>query len=283
MQKFRVTLAVEAKDAEEAGAFVGTLGAPKHLQWDEPLACETLEVEFVEDLDPEAIAEREATIEAIREHIQRRREDPDFMARLDKLFEKDALVLELLKPLASTVLIGPRTCFFIVHGGGVEKQLTLHASSDPDFVAQLACEDFGGEQNGPGSLADAAFDLGEGTAGAFYSIPELDTFGIGFHSGAVPSVKILEIALGCSEEQANLLRSLVERHQDSARTADSAEPTKARTYCLVEQLGKGEVDMIPVCPECLSEDVEAPDGDKRDGWCCGNCGARFDVPVEASS
>ena len=49
MQKFRVTLAVEAKDAEQAGAFVGTLGAPKYLQWDEPLACETLEVE---DLDP---------------------------------------------------------------------------------------------------------------------------------------------------------------------------------------------------------------------------------------
>lgn len=32
MKNFRATLAVEAETAEEAGAFIGTLGAPKHLQ-----------------------------------------------------------------------------------------------------------------------------------------------------------------------------------------------------------------------------------------------------------
>lgn len=276
MNKYRVTLLVEAKDAEEAGAFVGTLGAPKHLQWDQPLHSETLEIEpLKETLDS-------STTDAIAEHIRRRREDPEFMARLEKLREEDALALELLRDGGASYLLGPRTCFFIVHGGGAEGQLTLHASSEVDFIAQIACEEFGGEPNGPGSLADAAFDLADGTAGALYSIPDLDTFGIGFHSKAVPNAKILQLALRCSEEQATHLRALVERHHESSRSGDPATGSKPRTYSVLQPV-EGEAEMIPVCPQCLSEEVEGPKGSESGDWRCSNCGACFEVPVEASS
>lgn len=283
MKKFRVTLAVEAKDAEEAGAFVGTLGAPKHVQWDQPLGCETLEVGFLEEPDPQGVAENGAAIEAITGHIRRRREDPEFMARLDKLTEEDALVPEFLKEGATSCPVGPRTYFFIVHGGGAEEQLTLHASSDPGFIAQLACEDFGGEPNRPASLADAAFDLAYGTAGAFYSIPDLQTFAIGFHSGAVPDAKILQLALRCSEGRAAHFRALVERHQEHSGSGDSPQDARARTCSVIQQPAQSEADMIPVCPKCLSEEVEEPAGSEPDGWRCANCGARFDAPAEASS
>lgn len=280
MSKYRVTLAVEAKDAEEAGAFAGTLGAPKHLQWDRPLACETLEVEFLEALDPDSIEAREAVVEAITEHIQGRREDPEFAARLDVRLEEDALVLELLKDGATDFLSGPRTCFLIVYAGGAEEQLTLHASSDPGFIGQLACEDFGGEPNGPGSVADAVFALADGPAGAFFSVPDLNTFGVAFHSQEVPNARILQMVLSCSEEQATHVRALVDRHQNQA-IAGSPSIQKARTYSVLED--RSDTDMIPVCPECVSEDVEESEGSDPDGWRCGNCGARFDVPLQASS
>jgi hypothetical protein len=283
MNKFRVTLSVEAKDAEEAGAFVGTLGAPKHLQWDEPLHCETLEVQLLEEPEVERSAEEEAAVEAITEHIQRRREDPEFMARLEKLTGEDDLVRELLRDGATTDLGGPRFYFFIVHGGDRHERLTIHASTDPRYIAQLACEDFGGRPNGPASFEDAVFNLTHRAPGLTYSIPDLSTSSVGFHSGAVPNTKILTLALRGTEEQAITLRNLVERHQRNSSSGLSPDEARARTYSVIEQPAHSEAAMIAVCPKCLSEDVEEPRSSKSGDWRCGNCGARFGAPVEASS
>lgn len=277
MDKYRVTLLVEASDAEEAGAFVGTLGAPKHLQWDHPLHSETLSIE------PLAENSEQATIDAIRDHIQRRREDPEFQASLERIREEHAHILARLADDATTDLGGPRLYFLLVCGGA-DEQLLVHASADPAFIARLACEDFGDEPDGSGSFDDVAVPLTYRETGVSYSIPDLSTFGIGFHSGAVPSTKILQLVLRCSEEQAHRLRALVERHQDSSRRAhDSRRELRARTFLLPQRFGQEAQDMIPVCPQCLSEEVEEVDAGETEPWRCGNCGARFEQPLRASS
>ena len=283
MDKFRVTLLVEGKDAEEVGAFIGTLSSSKDDRFGEPLHTETLEVELVPQEDEEAAAERKVTHEAILEHIESRREDPVFMARLAKRMKEDALILEYLGDNATVELDGPRRYFFIVYAENVPDPLTIYTSTDPRYLAQLACETFGGEQNGPGSIDEVVHCLVHQRTGCSYSIPEHSTYGFGFHSGVVPNDKIVRLVLRCDEVDAARLRALVQRLQTISRSTDPAHQSRTRTYSLIPQCRASHPDVIPVCPRCLSEDVEENKGPEGEGWRCGNCGDRFEVPIEASS
>lgn len=284
MNKYRVTLLVEGKNAEEVGAYVGTLGCPRHDRPEKPLHTETLEIELVPQLDEEAAAEMEATQEAILKHIESRREDPVFMARLAKRMKEDALVLEYLGGNATVELAGPRRYFFIVYAENASDPLTIHTSTDSRYIAQLACETFGGESNGPESIDEVAHRLTHGRHGCSYSVPELSTYGFGFHSGVVPNEKIVRLVLRCDEVDAARVRALVQRLQTISRSADPAEQSRARSYSIVTQVGSKRADLIPVCIRCLSEDVEEVDNPAdTERWLCGNCGARFEHPIEASS
>jgi hypothetical protein len=284
MDKYRVTLLVEGKNAEEVGAHVGTLGCPRHDRPEKPLHTETLEIELVPQLDEETAAEMDATHEAILKHIESSREDPVFMARLAKRMKEDALVLEYLGGNATVELAGPRRYFFIVYAENTSDPLTIHTSTDFRYIAQLACETFGGESNGPGSIDEVAHRLTHGRHGCSYSVPELSTYGFGFHSGVVPNEKIVRLVLRCDEVDAARVRALVQRLQTISRSADPAEQSRARSYSIVTQVGSKQADLIPVCIRCLSEDVEEVDNPAdTERWLCGNCGARFEHPIEASS
>jgi hypothetical protein len=182
MDQYRVTLLVEGKDADEVGRFVASLGAPMHLQWDQPLHSETLAIELL----PETL--QRATIDAIREHIQQRREDPEFQARLKEIAEEDAYIDARLADNAKSDLGDPRLYFLLLHGAAGE--LVVHANSDPHPIARLACEQLGGEEGGPASVDDVAVSLVHRDSDVSYSIEDLSTFAIGFHSAEVPSVRM---------------------------------------------------------------------------------------------
>jgi hypothetical protein len=58
---------------------------------------------------------KQSMIDAIGDHIERRRQDPRFQARLKEIRDEDVHILAQLAEGAKTDLGGPRLYFFLVH------------------------------------------------------------------------------------------------------------------------------------------------------------------------
>jgi hypothetical protein len=88
------------------------------------------------------------------------------------------------QPVTMQDAMGPRQYdYVLLVNDGIT--LLVHRSPDPAVIAYRACQEFGGEADGPANWADALDDLTRhGESGVRYSAPDIGLKGVAFWLGA---------------------------------------------------------------------------------------------------